>query len=169
MTVKQHIKGVLVAIVSATLILFVISFFAGSEVRVNKTYVINASADSVYAFIKSPKNFKKFIEGGDAFEIDYLPDSKGVQYEGFDGNLHQFKYACFDNAKGLELSYFKEGENMALYKMKAKSKEKATLIEYEIIWRIGVNPLSKILSLAADEDIEAGMKKDIANLKKELE
>ena len=169
MTWQQHLRGVLIAIASATVLLFVVSFFVGDEIRVNKTYVVNSSADSVYAFIKSPENFNKFIEGTDVFDISFLADNKGVQYEGFDGELHQFKYVCFDNFKGLELSYFKEGEKLAVFKIKARPKENATLIEYEKIWKINFNPLNKIISLIADEDIEAGMKKDIYNIKKELE
>ena len=62
MTWQQHLRGVLIAIVTAVVLLFVVSFFVGDEIRVNKTYVVNSSADSVYAFIKSPKNFNKFIE-----------------------------------------------------------------------------------------------------------
>jgi hypothetical protein len=169
MTWQQHLKGVLIAIATATVLLFVISFFVGDEIRVNKSFVVNSSADSVYSFIKNPKNFNKIIEGSESFDISFLPDNRGIQYEGFDGNLHQFKYACFENSKGIELSYFKEGENLALFKMKAKPKKNATIIEYEKIWKISFNPLSKILSLNADEDIEVGMKKDIYNIKKELE
>ena len=169
MTWQQHLKGVLIAITSATVLLFVISFFVGDEIRVNKSFVVNSSADSVYSFIKSPKNFNKFIEGSDAFDISFLADNKGVQYEGFDGYLHQFKYACFDKSKGLELSYYKEGEKLAIFKMKAKPKKNATIIEYEKIWKINFNPLTKILSLKADEDIEEGMKKDIFKIKRELE
>ncbi|MBI35062.1 MAG: hypothetical protein CMP67_06830 [Flavobacteriales bacterium] len=169
MEIKQHIKGVLLAIVSATLILFIISFFVGSEIRVSKSYVINTSPDSVYSYIKSPKNFKTIVSGTEEFQIELLKNNEGVQYEGFDLNLHTFKYRSFDNILGLELTYVREGEAQAVFKYKISPRENASILEYEKIWRIGSNPLVKIFSLSMDEDIEEGMKNDVVKLKNALE
>jgi hypothetical protein len=168
MEIKQHVKGVVIALMSATLLLFIISFFVGDEVRVSKSYVINSKSDSIYQFIKSPNNFKSLLSGTDNFEIEFLKKETGVQYEGVDLNIHKFKYRTFDNILGLELTYMKEGQNQAVFKFKIVPQEKASIIEFEKVWRIGSNPLVKLFSIGLDEDIEEGMKKDISKLKRAL-
>ncbi len=169
MEIKQHIKGVIIAIFSATVLLFVVSFFVGSEVRVSKTYVINLNSDSIYKHIKSPSNFKNLLSGTDDFEIELLKNDAGVQYEGFDLNIHTFKYRYFDKILGLELIYLREGQEEAVFKYRIIPKENATILEYEKVWRVGSNPLIKIFSLGLDEDVEEGMKKDVKKLKIALE
>tara|TARA_B100000401_G_C52788940_1_gene712388 strand:+ start:399 stop:908 length:510 start_codon:yes stop_codon:yes gene_type:complete len=169
MEIKQHVKGVIIAVLSATILLFVVSLFVGNQIRVTKTYVINSNCDSVYNFIKSPTNFKNLLSGTDDFQIEFLKNNAGVQYEGFDLNIHTFKYRTFDNILGLELTYIKEGEDQALFKYKVTPRENASILEYEKIWRIGSNPLVRIFSLGLDEDVEEGMKKDIKKLKKAVE
>lgn len=169
MELKQHVKGVLLAISSAIVLLFVISFFVGDEIRVSKSYVINAPADSVFNFISSPKNFGDLIDGGKEFNVTYLKENSGVQYEGFDGRLHSFKYKAFPSQFGLEIIYVREGEEQAIYKYKATKKESGTLLDFVKTWRISPNPLTKIISIGGDEDIEAGMLKEIKSIKKQLE
>tara|TARA_Y100000589_G_scaffold3897_3_gene3485 strand:+ start:1017 stop:1526 length:510 start_codon:yes stop_codon:yes gene_type:complete len=169
MEIKQHIKGVIIAVLSATVLLFVVSLFVGNQIRVTKTYVVNSNCDSVYNFIKSPTNFKNLLSGTDDFQIEFLKNNAGVQYEGFDLNIHTFKYRTFDNILGLELTYIKEGEDQAVFKYKITPIENASILEYEKIWRIGSNPLVRIFSLGLDEDVEEGMKKDINKLKKAVE
>ena len=169
MEIKQHVKGVIIAVLSATVLLFVVSLFVGNQIRVTKTYVINSNCDSVYNFIKSPTNFKNLLSGTDNFQIEFLKNNAGVQYEGFDLNIHTFKYRTFDNILGLELTYIKEGEDQALFKYKVTPRENASILEYEKIWRIGSNPLVRIFSSGLDEDVEEGMKKDIKKLKKAVE
>ena len=107
MEFKQHVKGVLIAILSATFLLFVVSFFVGDEVRVNKSFVINHPSDSLFNFMKSPENFKSLVSGTEEVNISFLKKGIGVQYEGFDENLHTFKDKSFDKSQGLELMYFK--------------------------------------------------------------
>ena len=109
------------------------------------------------------------LSGTDDFQIEFLKNNAGVQYEGFDLNIHTFKYRTFDNILGLELTYIKEGEDQALFKYKVTPRENASILEYEKIWRIGSNPLVRIFSLGLDEDVEEGMKKDIKKLKKAVE
>mgnify|MGYP001160858754 FL=1 len=169
MEIKQHVKGVVIALISATVLLFTISFFVGDEIRVSKSYVINSKSHSIYKFIKSPANFKSLLSGTDNFEIEFLKKETGVQYEGVDLNIHTFKYRAFDNILGLELTYMKEGQNQAIFKYKIIPQQKASIIEFEKIWRIGSNPLVKLFSIGLDEDVEEGMKKDIKKLKKALE
>ena len=169
MEIKQHVKGVIIAVLSATVLLFVVSLFVGNEIRVTKTYVINSNCDSVYNFIKTPSNFKNLLSGTDDFQIEFLKNDAGVQYEGFDLNIHTFKYRTFDNIRGLELTYIKEGEEQAVFKYKITHRENASLLEYEKKWRIGSNPLVRIFSLGLDEDVEEGMKKDINKLKEAVE
>ncbi len=169
MELKQHLKGVSIAVFSAIVLLFVVSFFVGDEVRVSKTYVVNSNPDSVYSYIKLPSNFKNLLHGTDDFQIELLKNDAGIQYEGFDLNLHTFKYRAFDNILGLELTYIKEGEDQAVFKYKITPKENASILEFEKVWRVGSNPLVKIFSLSLDEDIEEGMKKDILKLKKAVE
>lgn len=169
MEIKQHVKGVLWAIVSATVLLFAISFFVGEEIRVSKSYVINAPADSVFNFIRKPRNFGYIIDGGKEFKLNYLKGDQGVQYEGFDGNLHTFKYKSFPNQKGAEIIYSRDGEDQAVFKYKASQKESGTVLSVDKIWRISPNPLVKIISMGSDEDLEAGMQKEIKSIKKELE
>lgn len=169
MGIKQHVKGVIIAVCSAIVLLFIVSFFVGSEVRVLKTYVINSNSDSIYNYIKSPSNFKTLLSGADDFEIELLKNDAGVQYEGFDLNIHTFKYRPFDKILGLELAYTREGQDEAVFKYRVIPKENASILEYEKVWRIGSNPLMKIFSLGLDEDIEEGMKKDVKKLKKALE
>lgn len=165
MEIKQHVKGVLIAIISATILLFIISFFVGDEIRVSKSYIINSRSDSLYKFIKSPSNFKSLLSGTDNFEIEYLKKGLGVQYEGFDLNIHTFKYRAFDNILGLELTYIKEGLDQAVFKYKIIPSQGASIVEFEKIWRVGSNPLVKLFSLGLDEDVEEGMKNDIKKLK----
>jgi hypothetical protein len=168
MEIKQHVKGVIIALISATLLLFVISFFVGDEVRVSKSYVINSKSDSIYQFIKSPDNFKSLLSGTDNFEIEFLKKQIGVQYEGIDLNIHKFKYRTFDNILGLELTYVKEGQIQAVFKYKIIPQAKASIVEFEKVWRVGSNPLVKLFSIGLDEDVEEGMKKDIKKLKRAL-
>ena len=168
MEIKQHVRGVLIAIGSAVAILFVISFFVGSEVRVSKSYVINSKVDSVYAFLKNPKNFQKWLDGSQEFNVNYLKEDGGVQYEGCQGDLHTFRYLTIESVNGLEIVYKREDEEMAVIKFKASEKNNGTILEYEKIWKISNNPIVKVVSLNLDEDIEEGMKKDIKRLKKEL-
>jgi len=169
MEIKQHVKGVIIAVFSAIVLLFIVSFFVGSEVRVLKTYVINSNSDSIYNYIKSPSNFKTLLSGTDDFEIELLKNDAGVQYEGFDLNIHTFKYRPFDKILGLELTYIREGQDEAVFKYRVIPKENASILEYEKVWRVGSNPLIKIFSLSLDEDVEEGMKKDVKKLKKALE
>ena len=169
MEIKQHVKGVIIAVLSAIVLLFVVSLFVGNKIRVTKTYVINSNCDSVYNFIKSPSNFKNLLAGTDDFQIEFLRNNGGVQYEGFDLNIHTFKYQSFDNILGLELTYSKGGEDQALFKYKITPRENASILEYEKIWRIGSNPLVRIFSLGLDDDVEEGMKKDVRKLKKAVE
>tara|TARA_Y100000766_G_scaffold273189_1_gene273836 strand:+ start:570 stop:1088 length:519 start_codon:yes stop_codon:yes gene_type:complete len=169
MEIKQHVKGVIIAVFSAIVLLFIVSFFVGSEVRVLKTYVINSNSDSIYNYIKSPSNFKTLLSGTDDFEIELLKNDAGVQYEGFDLNIHTFKYRPFDKILGLELTYIREGQDEAVFKYRVIPKENASILEYEKVWRVGSNPLIKIFSLGLDEDVEEGMKKDVKKLKKALE
>lgn len=169
MEFKQHVKGVLIAICTATVLLFVVSFFVGDEVRVTNSYVINKNADSLFQIIKKPENFKKIIDGSEDFDLVSIKNGIGIQYEGFDSKLHTFKYKSFDKLLGLELSYFKEGEEQAVFKYKLIPKESGTVLEYEKIWKLSGNPLSKLLSIGVDEDIDEGMKKDIKKLKKSIQ
>ena len=119
MELKQHVKGVLIAIGSAIVILFVVSFFVGSEVRVSKSYVLNSKVDSVYAFLKNPKNFQKWLDGSQEFKVNYLKEDGGIQYEGFQGDLHTFRYLTIDKINGLEIVYKREDDEMAVIKFKA--------------------------------------------------
>lgn len=169
MEIKQHIKGIIIALISATILLFVISFFVGDEVQVSKSYVINSKPDLIYKFIKSPANFKSLLSGTGNFEVEFLKKERGIQYEGLDLNIHTFKYRAFDNILGLELTYFKEGQNQAVFRYKIIPQQDGSVIEFEKIWRIGSNPLVKLFSIGLDEDIEEGMNKDIKKLKGLLE
>ena len=169
MGLKQHVKGVIIAVFSAIALLLVISFFVGDEIRVTKTYVINSKCDSIYNFIKSPSHFKKILYGTDDFQIELLKNNNGVQYEGLDLNIHTFKYRTFDNILGLELTYIKDGQAQAIFKYKITPKENASILEFEKVWRVGSNPLVRIFSLGFDEDVEEGMKKDVNKLKKALQ
>ena len=168
MELKQHVKGILIAIGSAIVILFVVSFFVGSEVRVSKSYVLNNKVDSVYTFLKDPKNFQKWLDGSQEFKVNYLKEDGGIQYEGFQGDLHTFRYLTIDKINGLEIVYKREDDEMAVIKFKATAKNNGTILEYEKVWKISNNPIVKVVSMNLDEDIEEGMKKDIKRLKKEL-
>ena len=165
MEIKQHIKGVILALISATLLLFIISFFVGNEIRVSKSYILNSNSDSLYEFIKSPSNFKSLLYGTDNFETEFLKKEIGVQYEGLDLKIHKFKYRPFDKIKGLELTYEKEGLDQAVFRYKIIPKSKASILEFEKVWRVGSNPLVKLFSIGLDEDVEEGMNKDIKKLK----
>lgn len=169
MEFKQHLKGVIIAIFSATILLFVISFFVGHEVRVNKSFVFQEESDSLYNFMKDPKNFKNLVSGTDEVEISFLKKGIGVQYEGFDKSLHTFKYQVFDKSLGLELLYIKEEEEQAIFKYRLNPKKSGTLLEFEKVWKISLNPLTKLLSIGVDEDIEAGMKLDMKKLKQAIQ
>ena len=169
MELKQHIKGVLLAIVSATVLLFIISFFVGDEIRVAKSYVINSPADAVFNFISKPKNFGSVIDGGKEFNVTYLKNDGGVQYSGFDGRLHTFKYKSFSKQLGVEIIYSRDGVDQAVFKYKANVKESGTVLDFEKTWRLSSNPLAKIISLGSDEDLEAGMEKEIKSINKEIE
>ena len=122
MELKQHVKGILIAIGSAIVILFVVSFFVGSEVRVSKSYVLNNKVDSVYTFLKDPKNFQKWLDGSQEFKVNYLKEDGGIQYEGFQGDLHTFRYLTIDKINGLEIVYKREDDEMAVIKFKASAK-----------------------------------------------
>ena len=76
MEIKQHIKGVIIALISATVLLFIISFFVGDEIRVSKSYVIKHSSDVLYKFIKKPSNFKSLISGSDVLQIEFLKNEE---------------------------------------------------------------------------------------------
>lgn len=165
----QHFKGVFYAIITAVVILFLISFFVGSEVRVSKSYVLNVPADSVYQFLKSPKNFNKWVDGASDFEISYPPKGLSLKYEGYKGGLHEFKYQCFDKSNGVELSYIRGGEKQAVYTLKCASENDGTILSYEKVWKLSPNPLLKIISIGLDEDIEVGMDKEVKNLKRYLQ
>lgn len=169
MEIKDHVKGVLLAILSAGILLFVIGFFVGSEVRVAKSAVVKNNADSVFTFVSTPQNFQKWIQGADEFNVEYLPENKGLQYIGLDENLHQFKYKAFTKTNGLEITYKRNGEDMAIYKMKIIPKTEGAVIEYVKVWRISENPLAKIVSLGLDEDLEAGMAIEFKAIKKILD
>ncbi len=165
----QHIKGVLLAAIAALVLLFVISFFVGDEVRVRKSYVVNVKSDSLYAFIKNPLNFKNILDGTDDLKITILKNNEGVQYIGFDENLHTFKYNYLDRSKGLELNYFKNEEEQAVFKYKVIDKESGSILDIEKIWKIAANPLVKLLSMGSDEDIEEGMNSDVKLIKSAIE
>jgi hypothetical protein len=169
MEIKQHIKGVIIALISATVLLFIISFFVGDEIRVSKSYVIKHSSDVLYKFIKKPSNFKSLISGSDDLQIEFLKNEMGVQYEGFDLNIHTFKYRSFDKILGLELTYIKEGQDQAVFKYKIIPQQSASIIEFEKVWRVGSNPLVKLFSIGFNEDVEEGMNKDIKKLKNALQ
>lgn len=169
MEIKDHVKGVLIAVLSASVLLFVIGFFVGDEVRVAKSAVVKNKSDSVFTFISSPRNFQKWAQGAEDFQVEYLPENAGLQYIGLDENLHQFKYKSFAKTNGLEITYKRNGEDMAVYKMKLTPKTEGVVVDYVKIWRISSNPLAKIVSLGLDEDLEAGMVKEFKSIKSHLD
>jgi len=165
MELKQHIKGVLIAIVSATVILFAISLFVGSQIIVHRDIVVNADRDGVFNYLKQPKNFPNWMEGTDGIVIKETANGNGIQYIGFDEKLHTFKYLVSETAVGVEINYERDNELTAIFKLQVKQKADGSVVFYEKIWNVSDNPLTKIFSLSMDEDIEMGMKKELMNLK----
>lgn len=164
----QHTKGVVYASLAAIVVLFIVSFFVGSEVRVNKSYVINQPADSVYNFLKQPKNFSRWMDGAGDFAMNYSPDGKILKYEGYQGDIHEFRYETFDKSRGIELNYLREGEKLAVFTIRCLAEQEGTILKYEKVWKLSPNPLVKIVSIGMDEDVAKGMDKDIKLLKSVL-
>jgi hypothetical protein len=169
MEIKQHIKGVLLAIVSATAILFTISFFVGSQILVNHDIIINSDKDKVFNYVKQPDNFLNWIEGSDGINAKPTANGKGIQYIGFNEKMHEFNFLVSETASGIEINYTKESELVAVFKVQVKEKAEGCVVFYEKIWNISDNPLTKLFSLSMDEDIEEGMKKELMSLKKLIE
>lgn len=169
MELKQHVKGVLLAIVTATVLLFVVSFFVGSQIMVHRDIVINADKDEVFNYIKQPSNFKNWMEGADEIEAVVNKKGDGIQYIGFDEKLHTFDYRISETAYGAEISYERDHELTAIFKIQVKQKAEGCVVNYEKIWNVSDNPLTKIFSLSMDEDIEIGMKKELMNVKGAIE
>jgi hypothetical protein len=165
MELKQHIKGVLIAIFSATVILFAISFFVGSQIVVHRDIVVNADKSAVFNYVKQPKNFPNWMEGTDGIVVKETTNGNGIQYIGFDEKLHTFKYLVSETASGVEISYQRNNELTAIFKLQVKQKSDGSVLFYEKIWNVSNNPLTKIFSLSMDEDIEMGMKKELMNVK----
>ena len=169
MEIKQHIKGVLLAIVSATVLLFVISFFVGSQILVNHDIIINSDKEKVFNYVKQPQNFLNWIEGSEGINAKPTSNGKGIQYIGFNDKLHTFNFFVSENASGVEINYTKEGDLVAVFKVQVKQKSDGCIVIYEKIWNVSDNPLTKLFSLSMDEDIRVGMKKELMTLKKLIE
>lgn len=169
MEFKQHVKGVLIAIASATILLFSISFFVGDQITVDHDVVVNASKEKVFEYLKDPQNFKDWMFGAEGVDPKPLVRGEGVQYVGFDKQMHTFKYLISESAGGLEIHYDKEEEPQAIFQLQVKAKEAGCVVYYVKMWNIGSNPLSKVFSLSMDEDILEGMKKDMKAVKAKLE
>tara|TARA_B110000211_G_C13983507_1_gene510591 strand:- start:19 stop:534 length:516 start_codon:yes stop_codon:yes gene_type:complete len=169
MEIKQHIKGVLLAIVSATVLLFAISFFVGSQILVNHDIIINADKDKVFNYVKQPENFLNWIEGSEGIIAKPTANGKGIQYIGFNEKLHTFNFFVSETASGVEINYTRENELVAVFKIQVKQKAEGCIVVYEKIWNISDNPLTKLFSMSMDEDIEVGMQKELMSLKKIIE
>lgn len=168
MELKDHIKGVLVALASATVIIYVISFFVGSQLTVDTEVVLNAEADSVFNYMKEPANFGEWMSGTEDLRIEVNKKNNGVKYVGYDEYMHAFTYKVSNSAKGFEIHYRKEDEEMAIFKVQIKPLADGCMINYVKIWNISSNPLTRLFSTSLDEDVLAGMKKDLASVKKKF-
>lgn len=169
MELKQHVKGVLIAIASATIILFAISFFVGDQITVKHDLVVNAPKEKVFNYLKDPQNFKSWMYGAEGTDPKPLVRGEGIQYIGYDEKMHTFTYLVSESAGGLEINYDKEEERQAIFQLQVRDKEEGCVVVYVKIWNIGSNPLSKVFSLSMDEDILEGMKKDMKAVKSALE
>lgn len=169
MEIKQHIKGVLIALISATVILFSISFFVGSKILVNHDVIINSDTEKVFNYVKRPDKLLNWIEGVDGVKAEPTLDGKGIQYIGFNEQLHTFNFIVSKRASGLEISYKRENKLIAVFKIQVRQKEEGCIVFFEKIWNVSDNPLTKLFSLSMDEDIKVGMKKELINLKRILE
>ena len=169
MEIKQHVKGVLLAVISATVILFSISFFVGSKILVNHDIIINSDTEKVFNYVKQPNKFLNWIEGVEGVKAAPTSDGKGIQYIGFNDKLHTFNFIVSRSASGIEINYKKENELVAVFKIQVRQKEEGCVVFYEKIWNVSDNPLTKLFSLTMDEDIKEGMKKELTNLKNLLE
>lgn len=169
MELKQHVKGVIIAIVSATVILFSISFFVGDQITVDHDLVINASKEEVFNYLKDAKNFKEWMYGTEGIDPKPMVRGEGIQYIGYEKKMHTFKYLVSESATGLEIHYDKDEEPQAIFQIQILQKDEGCLVKYVKMWNIGSNPLSKVFSLSMDEDILEGMKKDLMNVKLKME
>ena len=169
MEIKQHIKGVILALISATVILFSISFFVGSKISVNHDIIINSNIEKVFNYVIQPDKFLNWIEGVEGVKAEPTLDGKGIQYIGFNKNLHTFNFIVSRSASGVEINYKRENKLVAVFKIQVRQKEQGCIVFYEKIWNVSDNPLTKLFSLSMDEDIKEGMKKELTNLKNILE
>lgn len=169
MEIKQHIKGVTLAVLSATVVLFGISFFVGSQILVNHDIIINSNTKKVFNYVKQPDKFLNWIEGSDGLKAKPTSNGKGIQYIGFNEKLHTFNFFVAEANSGVEINYERDNKLVAIFKIKVSQKGEGCIVFYEKIWNVSDNPLTKLFSLKMDEDIKAGMKKELMNLKRLLE
>lgn len=164
----QHVKGVLIALGIAAVLLFLLSLLIPQQlVLVNET-VVNKNQQSTYDFIKEKSNLQSWVTDLNGLLLEEK-DSTTLIFKGRDEQLYRLEFYDSDRAKGIEIRYFKNEEKKAVFVLSTKSQGEQTIIKQQQYWNLGINPFKKLLGFKSKEKSLDVMSRDMTKLKKRIE
>lgn len=164
----DHIKGVLIALGIAIVVIFALSLLMPQQIVIEDEVVINKSQDSVYLFLKEPKHVKHLF--GDLEKVVLQEKESGTfVFKGGDGELYQLEVKAADQANGIEVNYFKSGEKTGVFIFKTKAFQNQTLLSQVQFWNLGLNPITKLLGHKTKDQTVLKLKDEMLNVKMILE
>ena len=156
----EHTKGVLKATAVAVIIVFGLSLFIPQQIVLQHELLVNESQDNVFKFLENPENMS-----------DYFPNLVGIVMEdkgggdfvfiGHDGELYRIELRTATQAKGVELTYYRNDEKQGMFLLTTKQTKSQTMLSQTQFWNLGYNPLTKLLGhqtkKESQDDLEDAM------------
>ena len=164
----QHVKGVLLALGIASVLLFLLSLLIPQQLVLTQEIVINQSQDSVYSYINDKKNIQNWMSDLKGLNLNVKNDHELI-FKGRDEHLYRLEFLSANKAKGLEIQYFKEEEKKGVFVFYTKSQGNQTILTHQQFWNVGLNPVKKLLAFKSKKSTLEIIKKDLIQLKKTIE
>ena len=164
----QHAKGVIIAFLIAVASIFLLSFLMPSQIVIQKRVLVKESPAITYVHLKDIKEYTQWMSGLSGRKIDFPSENK-LLFEGDDHQIHEFEVVVFDQSKSVEITYYQEKEKKAVLILTTSKVEGGTWINYQQIWDLGWNPITKLLALRTRDQSEEVLLDELLELKSIIE
>ena len=169
----QHVKGVLIALGIAAVVVFLLSLLIPQQMVLIQETIVNEPQDSVYSFIKEKENLQTWVTDLNGLRLEEkLTANKNYEeltFTGHDKSHYRLEFYNSDRAKGLEIRYFKEDEKKAVFFITTKSQGAQTIVSLQQFWNLGINPFSKLIAFKSKKKSQEVLERDLTKLKKRIE
>lgn len=165
---KQHIKGVLIALIVAVASVFLLSLLMPSQIVLEQKVFVRAKPEKCYLELKNKQGYQEWLEGLRNQKLD-LSKKNEILINSKDGNLYRMKASWFPKRNSVEWLYFKEEDKQAVLMLTVNGNQEGSWIKFQQIWDLGWNPIAKLIALRSREETERNMSNELIQLKSIIE